>query len=215
MSRCKSSSCSRDGRTRSSITTSRSGRSCPTEGPTSRCTPHILLLHTGSAARLLIIHRQLPQCDVRKGYDPLLELPDGRKREVEPGYERPQRGPTTNFVGNHMTQVRRLACTAAQHLAGLEHNSKPVLWTWQGAIDMVQMQLGKPDTEQQQLLAWHDDAVRAPELLSAGPAAATLLPEAVQSYSWQDHGQHVELHIPAHSYVPGKSSLQSTGSVAR
>ncbi len=43
------------------------------------------------------------------GYDALLQLPDGQTRRVEPGYERPQTGPTTNFVGNHMTQVHTLA----------------------------------------------------------------------------------------------------------
>ena len=43
------------------------------------------------------------------GYDALLQLPDGRTRRVEPGYERPQTGPTTNFVGNHMTQVLTVA----------------------------------------------------------------------------------------------------------
>lgn len=45
------------------------------------------------------------QCNANKGYDPLTETPDGRKITVPLGYERPQKGPTTNFVGNHMTQV--------------------------------------------------------------------------------------------------------------
>jgi hypothetical protein len=62
-----------------------------------------------------IIHWPLkPQADCTTGYDALLQHPDGRDKEVVPGYERPQMGPTTNFVGNHMTQ---------------------------GAIEMVQMQL--------------------------------------------------------------------------
>lgn len=56
----------------------------------------------------------LSQAGGTTGYDALLHEPDGRDKAVEPGYERPQVGPTTNFVGNHMTQ---------------------------GAIDMVQMQL--------------------------------------------------------------------------
>ena len=43
------------------------------------------------------------------GYDALLQLPDGQTRRVEPGYARPQTGPTTHFVGNHMTQVDTLA----------------------------------------------------------------------------------------------------------
>ncbi|BDA44455.1 hypothetical protein COCOBI_05-6390 [Coccomyxa sp. Obi] len=57
------------------------------------------------------------KCDTKSGYDPLIELPNGNKRAVALGYERPQRGPTTNFVGNHMTQ---------------------------GAIDLVQMELKRP-----------------------------------------------------------------------
>ena len=45
------------------------------------------------------------QCDVKGGYDALIDGPDGQKLSTGLGYERPQRGPTTNFVGNHMTQV--------------------------------------------------------------------------------------------------------------
>lgn len=61
------------------------------------------------------MHRLLQsQADCTTGYDALLQHPDGRDKEVVPGYERPHMGPTTNFVGNHMTQ---------------------------GAIEMVQMQL--------------------------------------------------------------------------
>ena len=47
------------------------------------------------------------------------------------GYEKPQTGPTTNFVGNHMTQVRVPACS--WHLAGRQLTRKP-----QAAIDLVQ-----------------------------------------------------------------------------
>ena len=35
------------------------------------------------------------------GYDALAQRPDGTVIAVEPGYERPAIGPTTNFVGNH------------------------------------------------------------------------------------------------------------------
>ena len=45
------------------------------------------------------------QCDARGGYDALVDGPDGRTISPALGHERPQRGPTTNFVGNHMTQV--------------------------------------------------------------------------------------------------------------
>ena len=48
----------------------------------------------------------LAQYNVNAGYDPLLETPDGRKRKPAVDYERPLIGATTNFVGNHMTQVR-------------------------------------------------------------------------------------------------------------
>merc|ERR1719453_2145547 len=63
------------------------------------------------------------------GYDALL-MPNGKKpderlvpwgghaADVEPGYEKPARGPTTNFVGNHMCQ---------------------------GAIDLVQSELTRRD----------------------------------------------------------------------
>ncbi len=58
------------------------------------------------ARRSVIPDLVFSQCDTKSGYDPLVELPNGHKREVALGYERPQRGPTTNFVGNHMTQVQ-------------------------------------------------------------------------------------------------------------
>ena len=45
--------------------------------------------------------------DARRGYDALEEMKDGSKVEPELGYEKPQIGPTSNFVGNHMTQVRQ------------------------------------------------------------------------------------------------------------
>ncbi|KAK9829923.1 hypothetical protein WJX72_008670 [[Myrmecia] bisecta] len=59
------------------------------------------------------------------GYDPLLQLPDGQSKSVVCGYERAESGPTTNFVGNHMTQ---------------------------GAIDLVQAELmQKPEEGRQPL----------------------------------------------------------------
>jgi len=47
----------------------------------------------------------LLQTHANQGYDPLTEDKTGRTLRVAQGYERPKRGPTTNFVGNHMTQV--------------------------------------------------------------------------------------------------------------
>ena len=40
----------------------------------------------------------------KKGYDALEQTPDGTIIKREPGYEKPQSGHTTNFVGNHMKQ---------------------------------------------------------------------------------------------------------------
>ena len=54
----------------------------------------------------------------KKGYDALEQTPDGTIIKREPGYEKPQRAHTTNFVGNHMTQ---------------------------GAIDLVQHELTRVD----------------------------------------------------------------------
>ena len=54
----------------------------------------------------------------KKGYDALEQTPDGTIIKREPGYEKPQSGYTTNFVGNHMTQ---------------------------GAIDLVQHELTRVD----------------------------------------------------------------------
>ena len=84
------------------------------------------------------------------GYDALLQLPSGQARRVEPGYERPQTGPTTNFVGNHMTQVppgicgRPTSCVADCCCpAALCHDRCDSMGAdmclWQGAIDLVQM----------------------------------------------------------------------------
>jgi tetratricopeptide (TPR) repeat protein len=56
--------------------------------------------------------------DARRGYDALEEWKDGSKVEPDLGYEKPQIGPTSNFVGNHMTQ---------------------------GAIDLIQSQLSRKD----------------------------------------------------------------------
>ncbi|KAK9862831.1 hypothetical protein WJX84_001247 [Apatococcus fuscideae] len=39
-----------------------------------------------------------------QGYDPLMQTSDGRNKLMPLGYEKTELGPTTNFVGNHMTQ---------------------------------------------------------------------------------------------------------------
>ena len=45
------------------------------------------------------------QADNREGYDALTESSDGRELALPLGHEQAESGPTTNFVGNHMTQV--------------------------------------------------------------------------------------------------------------
>lgn len=90
------------------------------------------------------------QCDTKSGYDPLIELPSGHERLVALGYERPQRGPTTNFVGNHMTQVQTtLGSPGAFHgRCSIQFTNtffgKRVGGNPQGAIDLVQMELKRP-----------------------------------------------------------------------
>lgn len=44
------------------------------------------------------------KANAKKGIDPFKEHLDGSKKVVELGYEEAECGPTSNFVGNHMTQ---------------------------------------------------------------------------------------------------------------
>eukprot|EP00976_Prorocentrum_cordatum_P002845 55123-Prorocentrum_minimum.AAC.2 len=73
------------------------------------------------------------QCGATGGYDALECRPDGSLIRTEPGYEKPASGPTTNFVGNHMTQV-----TVVSNY--MYHCEEDV-----GAIDLVQSELTRPD----------------------------------------------------------------------
>jgi hypothetical protein len=76
----------------------------------------------------------------------MLQTPDGRPKKPELGYEQPQTGPTTNFVGNHMTQ---------------------------GAIDLVQLQLTRPNPiHQLKKLQQYRDNYLSPQLLSSVEGAA-------------------------------------------
>lgn len=103
--------------------------------------------------------------------------------EVELGYEKPVGGVTTNFVGNHMTQ---------------------------GAIDLVQAELNRPDPYYE-ARALGAAAARAPRALpqrveadaEAGADAATgaVVPreEAVSAperFSWSDEGANVVVRVP-------------------
>ena len=82
------------------------------QSPIARCPLHIASLLTAPWHRKPFLDVQVevwlspPQAEGTTGYDALTQTSDGRTREVEMGYERPASGPTTNFVGNHMTQVR-------------------------------------------------------------------------------------------------------------
>ena len=112
------------------------------------------------------------QVGCREGYDALLESPDGSLKEVQPGYERPLTGPTTNFVGNHMTQ---------------------------GAIDLVQSELMQRDpTYQMQKIRNYQCTYRPPKLLEREVQFRKECGkvETVHSYSWRDLGEEIMLVVP-------------------
>ena len=129
-------------------------------GTHSACRYHTL---STSSKSLLFIW----QADITTGYDALLQTPDGQMKAVQPGYEQPQAGPTTNFVGNHMTQ---------------------------GAVDLVQMQLQRREP-MQLLLECSDDSqhLAAPLLLTDTSAAE--LPDTLIRYSCMLNMTHL-LGIP-------------------
>lgn len=87
---------------------------------------------------------------------------------MELGYERLERGPTTNFVGNHMTQ---------------------------GAIDLVQAELERPSADHLLLLLEQGQPGEGPQLLGVSPAAQPAQPSqrsvALSQYSWWDGGEAV------------------------
>jgi hypothetical protein len=118
-----------------------------------------------------------------------------RPLQVDLGYERVKVGPTSNFVGNHMTQ---------------------------GAIDLVQAQLEQPAAPPQ-LLLLDDAAAREsrpapPQLLHAGAAAAGAAAERaglvlrqLQQYRWADAGNVVTVDVPV-AQMQELSSISSSGS---
>ena len=104
------------------------------------------------------------------GYDALAQRPDGTVIAVEPGYERPAIGPTTNFVGNHMTQ---------------------------GAIDLAQGELTRADPDadrRRERLDFARGTTREPpQLLSKTTvriddehANRHRSPRPVERYAWRD-----------------------------
>ena len=119
----------------------------------------------------------------RGGYDALEENPDGSALVIEPGYEKPPTGATTNFVGNHMTQ---------------------------GAIDLAQDALTAPDRDRELRLARLERARGAstregPVLLKALPSATNdeKIPSvrttktAIERFVWADEAEKVVLTVRA------------------
>ena len=114
----------------------------------------------------------------RGGYDALEQLADGSARERELGFERPASGPTTNFVGNHMTQ---------------------------GAIDLVQAQLARRDPRQEEE-AWrrYMHTYHPPKRIEADPAAdgsgggaGPAPPEReFPRFQWRQRGGEVRVDVP-------------------
>lgn len=112
------------------------------------------------------------QVDAGRGRDPLLTLPDGTLRTIEPGYEpRKKAGPTTNFVGNHMTQ---------------------------GAIDLVQAELEQTESgsNTRRLQGGGGGAMLLLQPVSVEPVARVVSNvQAISSYRWRDSGTEVVLEI--------------------
>lgn len=175
----------------------------------------------------------LLQTHATQGYDPLLEDKNGRSLTFPPGYERTKRGPTTNFVGNHMTQVPEFGaiCLGAHswhHCCGwywqctLQYSdaskasksyntSKPTrlgtLHLVQGAIDLVQMEL-QPVKPQLKMIELHPQAQEGPPKphFSADLRVEAPIFVPVQRYKWQDKGTHVQLQITSVHHLAGLPS---------
>lgn len=90
------------------------------------------------------------------------------------GYEEVEVGPTSNFVGNHMTQA---------------------------AVDLVQYQLRRPDLEHERKKHLrYQQTYHPPKLIDRRDGAsfkdhATM--KAIEKYTWQDTGESVEICIDA------------------
>ncbi|KAA6424798.1 MAG: hypothetical protein FRX49_04972 [Trebouxia sp. A1-2] len=106
---------------------------------------------------------------------------------IEPGYEKPKSGPTTNFVGNHMTQ---------------------------GAIDLVQAELSPPADHS--LLLLKDTPYQQPDLIAIechGPIA----PEhkTISKYTWWDNGDFICVSVPTKALLLGSASHQAGNPAAK
>ena len=116
------------------------------------------------------------------GYDALEQKPDGTNKEVDAGYEKPDTGATTNFVGNHMTQ---------------------------GAIDLVQNELTRADPDLHNRRARLDCArgvIRTPPQRVTEPAlllnaaseettSAKKIKRSVETYAWRDDGDVARVDV--------------------
>lgn len=101
--------------------------------------------------------------------------------QAELGYERVKTGPTSNFVGNHMTQ---------------------------GAIDLVQAQLEQP--ARAALLLGAGAGFQLPRLLAtsetdvaAAEAATAATPCPLQHYRWLDDSGSVRVEVPVDQILVG------------
>lgn len=106
--------------------------------------------------------------------------------QAELGYERVKTGPTSNFVGNHMTQ---------------------------GAIDLVQAHLEQPARGALLLGAGAGAAPHLPRLLSstesdaaAAAVAAAAVPRPLHQYCWLDAGSSVRVEVPVDQMQLGRTA---------
>ncbi|KAK9820786.1 hypothetical protein WJX74_003543 [Apatococcus lobatus] len=107
-----------------------------------------------------------------EGYDPLTQMPDGREKVMPLGYEKTELGPTTNFVGNHMTQ---------------------------GAIDLVQADLDEPPASSESTPRLSNVSAAGPLRLSSGytDALASNAPrvQQIEHYGWEECQETIRLSI--------------------
>ena len=112
------------------------------------------------------------QASNSEGYDPLTQTPDGREKIMPLGYEKTELGPTTNFVGNHMTQ---------------------------GAIDLVKADLEEDSPVAAPMPRLAEFPAARPLGLSSGysnelaPAAPTA--QQIEHYGWEEVNVAIRLSI--------------------
>ena len=112
------------------------------------------------------------QASNSEGYDSLTQTPNGRDKIMPFGYEKTELGPTTNFVGNHMTQ---------------------------GAIDLVQADLDEEPQAPDSVLRLANIPSSGPLRLSSGytdqlVARASTVRE-IEHYGWEESNGAIRLSI--------------------